>query len=60
MGMVCYKVSEKTLAAIIEYIQRFSDDLQIVAMREISQRHPELRTHTAFNAWANELCKVFK
>lgn len=60
MGMVCYKVSEKTLAAIIEYIQRFSDDLQIVAMREISQRHPELRTHTAFNTWANELCKVFK
>ena len=53
-------MSEKTLAAIIEYIQRFSDDLQIVAMREISQRHPELRTHTAFNAWANELCKVFK
>lgn len=60
MGMVCYKVSEKTLATIIEYIQRFSDDLQIVAMREISQRHPELRTHAAFNTWANELCKVFK
>lgn len=59
MGMLCHKVSEKTLAAVITYIQRFSDDLQIVAMREMLQRHPELKTQTEFQQWATQLSKVF-
>lgn len=60
MGMVCHKVTEKTLSQVITFIKRFTDDLQVVAMRELVQRHPELKTAKEFNAWVNELCKVFK
>ena len=58
MGMVAHNVSEKTLDAAITFIKRFSDDLQIVAMREIWQRHPELKAIPKMNAWVNELSKV--
>lgn len=60
MGMVSHNVTESSLEAVIKFIKRFSDDLQVVAMREIIQRHPDLKAKSAFNQWINELSKVFK
>lgn len=60
MGMVSHKVSETTLDQVLVFVKRFTDDLQVVAMREIIQRHPELKNKPSFNTWINELSKVFK
>lgn len=58
MGMVSHNISEATLEPAITFISRFSEDLQIVAMREILQRHPELMGKTSFNTWLNKTSKV--
>lgn len=58
MGMVSHSISEATLEPAITFISRFSEDLQIVAMREILQRHPELMGKPGFNTWLNKTSKV--
>ena len=58
MGMLCQKVSKETLPQVIKFIERFTEDLQIIAMRELGQRHKQLLSEPSFSAWQTKLSKI--
>lgn len=52
MGMVAQKVTPETIEKVLPYIDRFPDDLKVVILREIKNRHPDLQKKVpAFDNW---------
>lgn len=58
MGMIAHRASQSTLEAIGHFFDRFPDELKVVAIREIVQRHPELVGTPEYNTLANRWGKA--
>lgn len=56
MGMVAHKISPETVIPCTKFLNRFPDELRVVAIREIRLRHPNLLTESKdFSTWFNKV-----
>lgn len=58
-GSISHNADAANMAALIEFIERMPIEFQVVCLRELLRRKPELKTHAALRPWiartANEL-----
>ena len=52
MGMIAHNISASTAGQVSKYLDRFSDELKVVTIREIRMRHPKLLDESKdFKSW---------
>ena len=52
MGMIAHNISASTAGQVCKYLDRFSDELKVVTIREIRMRHPKLLDESKdFKSW---------
>ena len=51
MGMLVEHINAQNFKPLSKYLDRISAELRVVAMREIRQRHPDLKALPEYNAW---------
>lgn len=52
MGMIAHNISASTAGQVCKYLDRFTDELKVVTIREIRMRHPKLLDESKdFKSW---------
>jgi hypothetical protein len=61
MSMLIENVDEKTLSAVLEYVERFDIEFQIIFARGVVVRHPKLRTdHDGFRNYLRNMVRYLQ
>lgn len=59
-GSLAHHVSADTFAPVLTYMKRLPVEYQVLFMREMLQRDPELQNNAAFITWASENASVLQ
>lgn len=51
MSMLAHRADENNINQVSQVLERFSHDLQVVSIRELIRRHPQMLKHSDFNKW---------
>jgi hypothetical protein len=52
--MVAYQVTEKNMAKVMQFLTRMFIDLQVIAIRVMLRRNPQLQSHNSLDQWLLE------
>lgn len=56
MGMIAHRIDTSTVVPCTQFLDRFPDELRVVAIREIRLRHPKLLAESKeFSSWFNKV-----
>ena len=56
MGMIAHRIDVATVVPCTQFLDRFPDELRVVAIREIRLRHPKLLAESKeFSSWFNKV-----
>ena len=56
MGMIARRINVDLVVTFTEYLKRFTDELRVVAIREIRLRHPKLLDDSKeFKQWITKV-----